>query len=265
MTAILMQSGVLWYLWFVVQRQRIEQEKAAMEASQARDHAERERAREQQIRATQKARELEDRMGADLSRLALESKKKEKKLQQENEVLKKKLEEAEEALKKTPRPMADGAPIAGTSDAPAPAASGASTRIQVKPLWGSDSDSDDKPEPELHPAAAGTPRGGAGSSDLGARTVSCAALEDVLKSAGIDSGSAARYSTTLSEQGFGTLFAFNTLSARRLLAEPFNVKLGHMELLQKRGDGAAQLLQLLKDGKVEQYHDTVVDFVSQDK
>ena len=56
--------------------------------------------------------------------------------------------------------------------------------------------------------AEGVPPGG-----LGARSSSAKAVHDEFVRAGIDSASAARYCTMLSEEGYGTLVALNTLSA----------------------------------------------------
>lgn len=111
-----------------------------------------------------------------------------------------------------------------------------------------------EPEPQIEPAGG-----------LGTRTASSRALYNVLTSAGIDSTSANDYVSILFEQGFGTEFAFNSLSTARLRLKPYCFKPGHIELLQAKGDGKAQLMQLMKSVKIEEHFDAVMKFVGEDK
>ena len=113
------------------------------------------------------------------------------------------------------------------------------------------------PRPETEPQSAG-------SLDL-VRTASNRALYALLTRAGIDSTSASGYCDTLSDQGFGTEFAFSTLSAARLRLEPYCFKQGHIELLQTQGDGKAQLMQLMKNAKIVEHFDAILKFVGEDK
>ena len=111
------------------------------------------------------------------------------------------------------------------------------------------------PEPEqIEPAGS-----------LGIRTTSNRALYNVLTSAGIDSTSASGYISTLFEQGYGTEFAFNSLSTARLRLEPYAFKPGHIELLQAKGDGKAQLMQLMKRAHIVEHFDAVMEYVGEDK
>lgn len=98
-----------------------------------------------------------------------------------------------------------------------------------------------------------------------ARSTSADAVHGEFLRAGIDSASAVQYCKILSEQGYGTPKAFNTLGAQRLLDEPLSFKRGHVELLQKCGDKASDLAQFLEDNDFSCYYDSIKNFLCKDK